>query len=112
MLELPVRIFLLVGSVVTFAFVISFIRRSRVRIEDTLFWVIICLGFVFISIFPQIAFWASNLLKIASPINLVFVLIIFVLLVNQFYMTIKISQLTIKLRELVQTIAIKDKEEK
>lgn len=100
------RLFLIAGSVVAFAFVVHFIRKSRVRIEDTMFWIIMCVGLVFISVFPQIPFWFARLVRVDSPANFVFLVMIAILLINQFYMTLKISRLQIKITELVQRIAI------
>lgn len=87
-----------------------YIRKSRVRIEDTLFWIILSILLMVVSFFPEIAFWFSRLLEVQSPINFIFLLIIFILLVNQFYMSIKMSQLKIKFDELVQKIAIAEKD--
>ncbi len=50
--------------------------------------------------------WVSDLLGIESPANFVFITIIFVLLINQFFTTIKLSQTEMKLRDLVERIAI------
>ncbi len=100
------RIFLVVGSILAFLFCMHFIRKSRVRIEDTMFWIIICVGLVIISIFPQIPYAFSRLLKVESPVNFVFLVMIAILMINQFYMTIKISRMHIKITELVQRLAI------
>ena len=54
-------------------------------------------------------FSPANLLGIQSPVNLILAFIIFVLLIKQFLMTIEVSQLEIKIRELVEEIALKEK---
>ncbi len=102
------RIFLLTGSVITFVFISRYIKKSRVRIEDTMFWVIFAAVLVVIGVFPDIPLCISRFLKIESPANFVFLRIIFVLLINRFFMSMKISRLEIKLRELTQYIAIND----
>ncbi|MBQ3008415.1 MAG: DUF2304 domain-containing protein [Oscillospiraceae bacterium] len=100
------RWFLLGGSILVFLFMMHFIRKSRVRIEDTMFWIIMCVGLIIISVFPQIPFWFARILKVESPANFVFLIMIAILLVNQFYMTLKISRMQIKITELVQRLAI------
>ena len=100
------RLFLIAGSITMFMFVVHFIRKSRVRIEDTMFWIIMCVTLVIISIFPQIPFWFARMVRVESPANFVFLVMIAILLINQFYMTLKISRLQIKITELVQRIAI------
>ena len=61
------RWFLLGGSILVFLFMMHFIRKSRVRIEDTMFWIIMCVGLIIISVFPQIPFWFARILKVESP---------------------------------------------
>ena len=108
---ISLRFALFAGSILTFIFINRYIKKSRVRIEDTMFWVVLSAALVVIGIFPQIPILLSRLLNIASPANFVFLAIIFVLLVHQFFLTMKLSQTEIKLRELIQTIAI-DKQDK
>ncbi|MEG1782208.1 MAG: DUF2304 domain-containing protein [Oscillospiraceae bacterium] len=112
LLDKEIRIFLILGSIITFMFLVRYIRKSRVRIEDTFFWVLFSAVLIVISIFPQIAFVMSAILKIQSPINFVFLLTIFVLIIHQFYMTMKMSQLQIKFKELVQQMALNEKDKK
>ena len=103
---------LLVGSVFTFLFVMRLIRKSAVRIEDTFFWIFFSALMIILALFPRIPYKLSTLLGFQSPVNLVYLVIIFVLIVNQFLMSLKISKLTIKQKELVQAIAINAKQSK
>lgn len=101
---------LLIGSIFTFLFVMRLIRKSAVRIEDTFFWIFFSLIIIILALFPRIPYKLSTILGFQSPINLVYLVIIFVLIVNQFLMSLKISKLTIKQKELVQAIAINAKQ--
>ena len=103
-------ILLVVGSVFTFLFAMKLIRKAAVRIEDTLFWIVFCIILILLSIFPKFLYSIAYALGFQSPINLIYLVIIFVLIINQFLMTLKISRLTIKQKELVQAIAITAKE--
>ena len=103
---------LLLGSIFTFFFVMRLIRKSAVRIEDTFFWIFFSALMIILALFPRIPYKLSTLLGFQSPVNLVYLVIIFVLIVNQFLMSLKISKLTIKQKELVQAIAINAKQSK
>lgn len=64
---------------------------------------------------PEITFICSDLLGIQSPIHFVFLLITFILFINQFFMSLKISRLLIKQKEMAPKIALEqiaEKEEK
>ena len=76
-----------------------------------MFWMVFSAVLVVLGIFPQIPIMLSKLLKIESPANFVFLAIIFVLLVHQFFLSMKLSQMEIKLRELVQSVAIENKKD-
>ena len=103
---------LCVGSIFTFLFVMRLIRKSVVRIEDTFFWIFFSAIIIVLAVFPRIPYKLAALIGFQSPINLVYLVIIFVLIVNQFLMSLKISKLTIKQKELVQAIAINAKQNK
>ena len=61
-----------------------------------------------LSLFPEIAYRASSLLGFQAPINFVYLVIIAVLIVNQFAMTIRISQMDSKVRKLAQRVALNE----
>lgn len=106
--QLVLRCLLVLGSLVTAAFILRRVRKAQVQIEDTIFWLGFSALLLLLSIFPQAAFWLSRALGFQSPINLVYLLIIFVLLVKQFFMTIRISQMDSKLRSLAQKVALNE----
>lgn len=97
---------LFVVSVISFIFVVFYIRKSRVKIEDTIFWVLASVMLLVFSIFPGIVYFIAGILDIRSPANFVFALFIFLLLVSQFYTTMKLSHVQIRLNELAQRVAL------
>ena len=102
------RIVLIVSSILM---LIYMVKKSKVQIEHTIFWIIFGVFLILISLIPQIVYLFAHLLGIQSPANLVLVFIIFILLIKQFLMTIEMSQLEIKIRELVEEIALKEKKD-
>lgn len=115
-MTIGLRIILLLIAMVSCIFVIRKIRKAQMRIEDTLFWIVIAVGTLILGIFPQIAFWCAKALGITAPVNFVFLVFIFILLFKVFILTVQISQLQEKIKNLTQFIAIKqhdiEKEEK
>lgn len=106
--QIILRCLLVLGSLFTAVFILRRVRKAQVQIEDTIFWLVFAAGLLLLSIFPQAAFWLSRALGFQSPINLVYLLIIFVLLVKQFFITIRISQMDSKLRSLAQKVALNE----
>ena len=101
---------LILMSLLVLVIMVRKIRQSRAKIEDSMFWVFFALLLVVFSVFPQAANWLSDLVGTMSTANFIFLLIIFLLLVKCFSMSMRISQLETKLKELVQKIALDDNE--
>ncbi len=108
------RIVLIVACFITYCYALRKIRKSQMQIEDSIFWIVFSVALVLLSIFPAIAYVISDLLGIGTPVNFVFLAMIFILLFKVFSMSIKLSQLEYKIKNLVQQIAIDnyEKEEK
>ena len=106
MIPLVLRVLLILGSFCTLIFILKRVRHAKMQIEDTIFWIFFSALLLFISIFPGLLYWASDLLGFISPINLVYLLIIFVLLMHQFSLTERVSQMDVKLRTLAQRVAL------
>lgn len=104
------RIVLIVTCFLTCYYALYKIRKSQMQIEDSIFWILFSTILVIISIVPDIAYFLANLLGIGSPVNFVFLAVIFIMIFKIFSMSIKISQLEYKIRNLVQQIAIKNHE--
>ncbi len=102
------RVILVVVSVATFAIVIQKIRRSKLRIEDSIFWVLLCVMFVIFAILPAVADALAAMLGIYSTANFLFLFMIFILLMKVFTMSLHISELEKKLEDLAQKIALNE----
>lgn len=101
-----VRIVLLIGAVFTFFYVIKGVKKSRFRARETFFWLFLSLVFVLLGIFPGIVEWIAGILNVASPSNLVYLMVIFLLLIKVFAMDRNIAKTEHQMTELTQKIAI------
>lgn len=107
-MSVVLRVVLIAISLISCAFVIRKIRKAQMRIDDTIFWLIMAVGTLILGVFPQIGFFCANLLDFQSPVNFVFLVFIFILLFKVFILTVQISQLQEKVKNLAQSIAIKE----
>lgn len=88
------------------------IRQSKLKIEYTVFWVLFSGVLVLMGIFPQIFYFISELIGFQSPINMIYLIIIFVLILKLFLTSMQISKLENKVDCLTQEIAIDRKTDK
>lgn len=104
------RVILVIVSLLTMSFMMRKIRQAKVQIEAAMFWVIVALILVVFSLFPGVADACARLLGIYSTPNFLFLFMIFLLMVKVFSMTLQVSQMECKQKELVQKIALAQKE--
>lgn len=107
-MSITLRIFLMMGSLITAIYFLKRIREAKVQIEDTLFWFLASFALVIVSVFPKIADVATEILGIMSTVNFIFLFIIFILILKIFSLTIKISILDNKLKQIAQKIGLDD----
>ena len=109
MMTMTLRVALILVSVGTLFLMMRRIRQSKLQIESAVFWILLALVLVVFSLFPKVADFAAHCLGIYSTANFLFLFAIFVLIVKVFNMTIHISQLETRLKDLVQQMALEEK---
>lgn len=110
MMTIMFRIMLFVVSIGTTYLMMRKIRQAKVQIEAAIFWVIFALMLVVLSIFPRIADLMASVLGIYSTPNFLFLFMIFLLMVKLFSMSIHVSQLESRVKDLVQKMALDEKD--
>ena len=74
------RVILFVLAVVTAWWILSKIRRLKVKMEDAIFWIFVAVVLCVLSLFPEIVYKLTEIMGVMSPANLVFLIVIFILL--------------------------------
>ena len=105
-MTLLLRMILIIVSVLAFTLVILKIRYSKMKIEDAVFWVLMLLMIVVFAVFPAIPDFLARLLGIYSTANFLFLFIIFLLIMKVFAMSVRMSELETRYKELVQNEAL------
>ncbi len=104
------RIVLIVASALLVLYTLFKIRRAQLDIDDTVFWLILPLLLLVLSIFPEIAYFFSEKLGFISPANFIFLAIVFLLLFKLFLVSVDLSVQKRRLNRLVQVHAIAEEE--
>ena len=97
---------MIVGCVLTVAFVFRKIKKSQFKIGDTLYWLFFSLFLLVMSIFPTPIFWLSEFIGFESPSNFIFVTIIFLLIIKIFLLDARVAKLEDKQTKFAQKYAI------
>ena len=93
-MTLSLKVVLIVISILTCFYIARKLRKSQMNINDTVFWIFFAIVLV--------------LLRFQADVNFVFVVVIFLLILRVFVMSIKISVLEDKLRNLTEEIAVRN----
>ena len=108
-MSLTLRIILVLSSIVSFVFCIKKIRTAKLKVENSITWMIGSVILVLMSIFSNAVAWISEKCGFMASSNFVFFVLIAFLLVQLFIDNIKISELNEKIKNLNHHIALNEK---
>ena len=109
-MTLVLRILLLIGALFAMGIVINSVRKSKIRISDSVYWVVSAVILVLFALIPQLAYFFSGLFGFMSPANFVSLLVIVMILIRLFHQSCAISKLTYKVEQLSSELALRDKD--
>ena len=104
------RIILIVVYVMTFIYISRKLKKSQLQVMDAFFWIVFSFVLMVIGVFPGIAMFFAKVVGVQSPVNFVYLVVIFLLLLRTFMLTIRISFLEEKVKNLIEEIAIRENE--
>lgn len=110
-MSIVLRILLFVVSSFTMIFIVRKIRKSQMQVLDAMFWLVLSVGVFLMSLLPQIVTSLAKAIGVISPVNFVFLIIQFLLIGKCFSLSVRISCLEEKIKELVEELAIRKKVE-
>ena len=109
-ISFQLQLCLIFASIAVYLFVIYKIRKSNVRIDDMIIWIIGSVILLILSIFPVISDYLSEMIGFRTAANLIFTSILGFLFLMVFTLSIKLSQQHEKMKELTHKIAMLERE--
>lgn len=107
-MTITLRFILIICSLLAFILCIKRVKQSKLRVADSIIWVIGSFVLILMSIFSGCVEWLSEKLGFMSPVNFVFLVLIGFLLIETFISNIKISMLNEKVKNLNHYIALQE----
>lgn len=105
-MSIYLRILLIVFALGYCIYVIRNIRKAQMKIEGAIYWFVLVIMILILSIFPEIGIYVSDWIGIESPVNFVYLVMIFMTLEKIFSLSVKNSQLEYKISILTEEMAI------
>lgn len=109
-----IKIQIIVAGFIIFAlaYIVNMIRKKALELRYALAWIGVGIGVLILDIFPRLMEVISKMLGIADPVNMLFFLGFCFSLIIIFVLTVAISRMSIRIKELAQELALYKKEEK
>ena len=97
-------------GVILFIFILRYIKRNTFRPSSALLWSCIPIFLISIPLFEAFYKWLSvTIFGMADARHVIYIFIILFLLVYSFYLSVKISQLSDRIQELISFTAVLEK---
>ena len=111
-MSVTLRVILIIGSFMSFLLCVMKIKQSKLKVENSVTWMVGSIILILMSIFSDVVGWLSGLLGFVSPVNFVFFVMIVFLLVEAFTHNMTVSLLNEKIKNLNHYIALKEHDKK
>ena len=111
-MNIRIQIIIAVFILGALAIIVNMIRKKALELRYALAWLAVGASVLLLDIFPRLMEIISEMLGIASPVNMLFFFGFCFSLIIIFVLTIAVSRMSIRIKELAQEIALykKDKE--
>lgn len=106
MLDRQLQLMLIIATVLFSVTIINMIRNKKLELKYSLIWLGASLGLLLISIVPGAIGIISNIIHIETPVNTLYLFIIFLLILIIFSLTMAASRNYSRVRTLIQEVGI------
>jgi len=105
-MELLLQIILIIGTSVFFVYIINMVRLRKLELKYTLLWLFTSMLFIIMAVFPRIIKFVADLLFIKEPVNALFLITLFFLIMIIFSLTVAIAAKSRNITTLTQEIGM------
>ena len=111
-MNIRIQIIVAVAVVITLSVIVNMIRKKRLELRYALAWLLVGVSVLILDCFPALITWLARKVGIASPVNMLFFFGFCFSLVIIFVLTISISRMSIRIKQLAQKLALYEKKNK
>ena len=110
MISKTLQIAMLIAIAVYFFLLILLLKKKRLLLKYSLLWLFAGFVMLVLAIFPSIISWISSVLGIYSPVNALFAIVLFYVIILLVSLTAIVSAQNEKIKRLIQREAILEAE--
>lgn len=107
-----IKLQIIIGIIVLVALIVivNMIRNKKLELRYALAWLGVGCGVLILDCFPQLLTWLAKRTGVANPVNMLFFLGFCFSLIIIFILTVAISRMSIRMKQLAQELALYEKE--
>lgn len=110
-MDIKIQIIIALIIIVALFIIINMIRKKSLELRYALAWLFVGCGILILDIFPGLMDRISEVLGIASPVNMLFFFGFCFSLAIIFVLTIAVSRMSIRIKQLAQQLALYEREQ-
>lgn len=103
------QIIIAIIVIIALCVIVNMIRKKRLELRYALAWLIVGMGTLILDCFPILTTKLADMIGVASPINMLFFLGFCFSLIIIFVLTVAISRVSIRMKQLTQELALYEK---
>lgn len=104
------RILVAIADLVFLMCVLKLVSQDKLLLKYSLLWILLCLVVLACDAFPEIMYWAADLIGFISPSNFIFLVAIGLLLAITLSLSVAVSRAVVANKNLTQRLALLEKE--
>ncbi len=106
MIDRSLQLILLITTLSFLVYIINMVRNKKLKLRYILIWMLTAIGLLVITIFPNIIYMFSEFLHIVEPVNTLFLIIMFFLILIIFSLTKELSKHYVRIGTLIQELGL------
>lgn len=108
-MNIKIQVIIAVFILIALTIIVNMIRKKSLELRYALAWLIVGGGVLILDIFPGIIAWLANVMGVFTPVNMLFFLGFCFSLGIIFVLTVAVSRMSIRLKDLAQELALYEK---
>ena len=105
-MTVKIQVIIAIIVIIALSIIVNMIRKKRLELRYALAWLIVGVGTLVLDCFPKLITWISDLVGIAAPVNMLFFFGFCFSLIIIFVLTVAISRVSIRMKQLAQELAL------
>lgn len=105
-MNIKIQIIIAAGVLAAMCVIVNMIRKKSLELRHALAWLIVGISILVLDCFPNLIAWLAEKVGIADPVNMLFFFGFCFSLIIIFSLTIAMSRMSIRIKQLAQEVAL------